>query len=128
MLPEADPVVAPELAPELAPEVASPAPGMAPTPGDPDVAVPGDMEPEGRFALLEASGLDWDEGMLDEDEPASPDVAPCAWTSRPMPNAAADTRIRVMREENSGFMMFSDRQVVRARLITCCQWSQVATE
>ena len=76
-------------APDVAPEVAPPAPGMTPTPGDPDVAVPGEPEPEveGRSAwlLTERSALpdvlapDLDECMPDEDEePASPDVAPCA--------------------------------------------------
>jgi len=106
-LPEAES----ELAPELAPEVALPAPGMVPTPGDPDVAVPGEPVALDRGWAVE--------DLLDDDEPASPDAAPCAWACKPTPSAAAATRIWAIREENSGFIVRSDREVIRARLIAC---------
>jgi hypothetical protein len=113
----------PEL-PEVGPDVEPPAPGIAPTPGAPEVAVPTDPAPDvdglsawfvmERSALPDALAFDLEEDLPDEEEePASFDVVPCAWAYEPKPIAAAETRTRVIRE-NSGFMVISNRWVIRA--------------
>lgn len=113
----------PEL-PDVGPEVEPPAPGIAPKPGDPEVAVPTDPEPEvdgrsawfvmERSALPEALALDLEVALSGEEEvdPASFDVEPCAWTYETKPSAAALPRTRVIREM-SKVMMISIRQVIR---------------
>jgi hypothetical protein len=85
--------------PETLPDVVPP--GMFPTPGEPEVAVPGETEPAGFSASLDFAR---DDGLLDEDEPESPEVAPCAWAFSPAPSAAADTTIEAISGWNSGFI------------------------
>jgi hypothetical protein len=103
-----------ELVPELAP------PGIAPTPGAPDVAVPTEPEPdvEGRSAplvtersaLLAALALDLDEVPPEVDGVVvSDDEAPCAWALTPLPSAAAHATASMARSRN-GFMRSSTIQ------------------
>jgi hypothetical protein len=103
-----------ELVPELAP------PGTTAMPGEPDVAVPTEPEPdvEGRSAplvtersaLLAALALDLDGDLPEVDGVAvSDEAASCAYALTPLPSAAAHATASVARSRN-GFIRSSTIQ------------------